>query len=279
MKRASKVAVVQDMSGFGRCSMTVVLPVLASMGHQCCPVPTAYLSSHTGFPAGEGLVFHDMTEQMPAVMAHWNELGVSLDAIYSGFLGSAGQVDYLINFVDKFRHEGSLVLVDPVMGDHGKAYRTCTADLRERMGQLCHQADVITPNLTEAAMLLGEPYQEHPEISQIHSWLERLAGGEERSVVITGVSTARGEVGVASIDGKSGAISFAMAPQENGSFPGTGDLFASVLLGAILRGENLRSASKLAVNFVQRAVRRTLTLGTPVLEGVQFEGMLGELMK
>ncbi len=279
MKRAPKVAVVQDMSGFGRCSMTVALPVLAAMGHQCCPVPTAYLSAHTGFPAGGGAVFHDMTEQMPAVITHWDELGVALDAIYSGFLGSAGQVDHLLNFADRFRREGSLVLVDPVMGDHGKAYRTCTPDLRARMGRLCAKADVITPNLTEATMLLGEEYRRCPDASLIRSWLERLSGGGERSVVITGVSTARGEVGVACIDGKDGKISFSMARQEGGSFPGTGDLFASVLLGALLRGEDLQSASVLAVGFVQRAVRRTLALGTPVLEGVQFEGMLGELMR
>lgn len=279
MRRAPKVAVVQDMSGFGRCSMTVALPVLAAMGGQCCPVLTAYLSAHTGFPPGGGAVFHDMSGQIPGVTEHWGELGVALDAVYSGFLGSAGQVDHLLALITRFRREGCLVLVDPVMGDHGRAYRTCTPDLRAGMARLCAQADVITPNLTEAAMLLGEGYREHPEPTLVRSWLERLSRPGGRSVVITGVSAARGEIGAACIDGRSGKISFAMARQEKGSFPGTGDLFASVLLGALLRGESLERASILAVGFVQRAVRRTLDLGTPALEGVQFEGLLGELTK
>ncbi len=278
MKRAPKVAVVHDMSGFGRCSMTVALPVLATMGSQCCPVPTAYLSAHTGFPASGAAVFHDMTEQIPKVTAHWRELGVSLDAVYSGFLGSAQQVDHLIDFVGHFRREGNLVLADPVMGDHGRTYRTCTPDLCRGMGELCAQADVITPNLTEAALLLGETYRERPDCTLLRRWLERLSLEGRRSVVITGVSTIKGELGVACIERGGGRISFAMAQEEKGSFPGTGDLFASVLLGGLLRGEALSEASALAVSFVQKSVRHTLQLGTPVQEGVQFEGLLRELM-
>ena len=276
-KGARKVAVVQDMSGFGRCSMTVALPVLAAMGSQCCPVPTAYLSAHTGFSPEGGAVFHDMTEQMEGVMGHWTALGVSLDAIYSGFLGSAGQVNHLLKFLSRFRREGTLVLADPVMGDHGRAYRTCTPDLRARMSQLCAQADLITPNLTEAAMLLEEEYRERPDPALIRAWLERLSLGGTRSVVITGVSAGEGEIGAASIDRGTGKISVAMTRREEGSFPGTGDLFASVLLGGLLREETLEKAAALAADFVRRAVRRTLDLGTPVLEGVQFEGLLGAL--
>lgn len=279
MKRAPKVAVVHDVCGFGRCSMTVALPVIAAMGGQCCPVPTAYLSAHTGFPATDRAVFHDLTEQIPGVTAHWEELGVELDAIYSGFLGSAQQVDHLLSFLAHFRREGTVVLVDPVMGDNGKPYRTCTPDLRARLAELAAQADVITPNLTEAALLLGETYRESPDDATLRTWLERLSLGGRRSVVITGISTTPEELGAACIERTSGRIFFAMARREEGSYPGTGDLFASVLLGAILRGEDLQSAATAAVDFVSRSVSRTLALGTPVLEGVQFEGLLGELTK
>lgn len=279
MNRAPRVAAVHDMSGFGRCSMTVALPVLAAMGCQCCPMPTAYLSAHTGFPATDRAVFLDMTRELPSVATHWGELGVELDAIYSGFLGSAEQITCLLDFISQFRREGTLMLVDPVMGDHGHPYRTCTPDLCARMDALAAGADVITPNLTEAALLLGEAYQEKPDRATVRSWLERLSLGGMRSVVLTGVSTAPGEIGAACIERGSGKISVAMGTREAGSFPGTGDLFASVLLGALLRGEGLQAATAEAVDFVQKCVHRTLALGTPVLEGVQFEGLLGELIR
>lgn len=278
MNRATKIAVVQDLSGFGRCSLTVALPVLSAMGSQCCPVLTAYLSAHTGFPPSERSVFLDMTDQMARVTDHWAELGTELDAIYSGFLGSAGQIEQLRRFIDRFRREGTLVLVDPVMGDHGRQYRTCTDELCARMGQLAAQADVITPNLTEAALLLGETYCPGMEPARVRNWLERLSLDGRRSVVLTGVSTVPGEVGAACLDRDSGKVSFAMARQERGHFPGTGDLFASVLLGALLRGEDLQSANARAVDFVQRCVHHTIALGTPTLEGVQYECMLKELM-
>ncbi len=279
MNRAPKVAVVQDLSGFGRCSLTVVLPVLAAMGNQCCPMLTAYLSAHTGFPSSDKAVFLDMTQQMAGVADHWAQLGTGMDAIYSGFLGSAEQIGQLRRFIDTFRREGSIVLVDPVMGDHGRAYRTCTNELCTRMVQLAGQADVITPNLTEAAILLGESYRPGLEAAQVRDWLERLSLDGRRSVVITGVSTVPGEVGAACLDRDSGKVSFSMARQERGSFPGTGDLFASVLLGSLLRGESLQSANARAVEFVQQCVHRTLVLGTPALEGVQFECILGELTR
>ena len=154
MKRAPRIAAIQDISGFGRCSTTVVLPVLAAMGGECCPLLTACLSAHTAFPASEKATFLDLTGQMAGTAAHWAELGVTFDAIYSGFLGSAGQIGLIEDFYRQFRREGTLVLVDPVMGDHGKPYRTYTPELCGRMRDLAAQADVITPNLTEAALLL-----------------------------------------------------------------------------------------------------------------------------
>ena len=151
MAHAPRIAAIQDISGFGRCSMTVVLPVLAAMGGQCCPLPTAYLSAHTAFPASDKATFLDMTGQMAGTAGHWAELGVTFDAIYSGFLGSEGQIDLIEDFYRQFRTKDTLILVDPVMGDHGKPYRTYTPDMCRRMGQLAAQADVITPNPREVS--------------------------------------------------------------------------------------------------------------------------------
>lgn len=277
MKRAPRVAAVHDMSGVGRCSLTVILPVLAAMGCQCNPMLTAYLSAHTAFPSSEHAVFLDMTDQMGQVAAHWGELGVEPDAVYSGFLGSERQIGLLQTAICRFRREKTLVLVDPVMGDHGRAYRTCTPELCARMGELAAQADVITPNLTEAALLLGEDYQAQPDRDTVRSWLERLSLNGRRSVVLTGVSVGAEQVGAASLDHATGKMELALTHREQGSFPGTGDLFAAVLLGGLLREETLGQAAADAAAFVQQCVSRTLALATPPLEGVEFEGLLGLL--
>ena len=146
MNLTPRVAAVHDMSGLGRCSLTVALPVLSAMGAQCCPLPTAVLSAHTAFPASHLATFLDLTDEMERMLLHWRKLHVSFDAIYSGFLGSAGQIGLIEDFYRQFRREGTLVLVDPVMGDHGKPYRTYTPELCGRMRDLAAQADVITPN-------------------------------------------------------------------------------------------------------------------------------------
>lgn len=277
MDRAPKVAAIHDMTGFGRCSLTVVLPVLAAMGVQCCPVPTAYLSAHTGFPRSEKASFLDMTSQLAQASAHWTELGVELDAVYSGFLSSPAQINALADLIHAFRRPGLLVLIDPVMGDHGRTYRTFTGEMCTQMRGLAELADVITPNLTEAALLLDEEYQADPSAELVREWLERLSLDGKRSVVITGVSDGPGRVGTACFDRVEGRIWTAATEQADGRFPGTGDLFASVLLGGLLRGEPLRPANRRAVDFVRACALRTLALGTPILEGVQFEGLLGSL--
>ena len=278
MTPVPKIAAIQDISGFGRCSMTVVLPVLAAMGGQCCPLPTAYLSAHTAFPPSERAAFLDMTGQMAGTMDHWAELGVAFDAIYSGFLGSENQIGLIEDLCRRFRGAHTLVLVDPVMGDHGKPYRTYTPAMCARMGELAARADVITPNLTEAALLLGEPYEAVPgDEAGMRRWLERLSLGGTRSVVLTGVSFTPGQVGAGCLDRADGSMCFPMAHEVPTHFPGTGDLFASVVLGILLRGGSLSDATGRAVDFVQRCAARTLALGTPVLEGVQFEPLLKEL--
>lgn len=279
MNRTPKVAAVQDLSGLGRCSLSVVLPVLSVMGAQCCPLPTAVLSAHTAFPAPEAAAFQDLTGAMEQTLRHWEALHTSFDAIYSGFLGSPQQIGVLRRLIQRFRRKETLVLIDPVMGDHGRVYRTYTPEMCEQMIQLAAEADLITPNLTEAALLLGEPF-DHIPASQagIEEWLRRLSLGGKRSVVITGVSLAPKALGAGCLDARSGKIRFAMAHQEPGQFFGTGDLFAAVLLGSLLRGETLSESTARAVDFIQKSVARTLAAGTPMLEGVQFEPLLRELL-
>lgn len=279
MNVAPRIAAIQDISGFGRCSLTVVLPVLSAMGSQCCPLLTASLSAHTAFPPNDKATFLDLTGQMERTTAHWAELGVTFDAIYSGFLGSADQIRIIERFYQQFRGEHTRVLVDPVMGDHGKPYRTYTPELCAQMRQLAEQADCITPNWTEAALLLDEDYADCPtEEDGIRSWLERLSLGGKRSVVLTGVSLTEGQIGAGYFDRITGTTGFAMAHQEPAHFPGTGDLFASVLLGALMRGDELPGSVEQAVDFVQRCVAQSMQIGTPPLEGVQFEPLLKELV-
>lgn len=279
MNRTPKVAAVQDLSGLGRCSLSVVLPVLSVMGAQCCPLPTAVLSAHTAFPAPEAAAFQDLTGAMEQTLRHWEALHTSFDAIYSGFLGSPQQIGVLRRLIQRFRRKETLVLIDPVMGDHGRVYRTYTPEMCEQMIQLAAEADLITPNLTEAALLLGEPFDHIPDSQAgIETWLRRLSLDGKRSVVITGVSLAPKALGAGCLDARSGKIRFAMARQEPGQFFGTGDLFAAVLLGSLLRGETLSESTARAVDFIQKSVARTLAAGTPMLEGVQFEPLLRELL-
>lgn len=280
MSLTPRVAAIHDISGFGRCSMTIVLPVLAAMGAQCCPLPTAYLSAHTAFPVSERATFTDLTAQMEGTTLHWEELGASFRGIYSGFLGSAEQIDILGRFIERFRTDDTLVVVDPVMGDYGVAYRTYTPEMCRRMEQLAARADIITPNLTEAALLLNRPYDAVPhDEAGMREWLERLSLDGRRSVVITGASFDPAQVGAAILDRESGKTHFAFAPHEPGQYSGTGDLFTSVLMGSVLQGSALSDAAERAVSFISRCVRRTIDVGGPVLEGVQFEPLLGELTR
>ena len=279
MYRTPKVAVVQDLSGLGRCSLSVILPVLSVMSAQCCPLPTAVLSAHTAFPIPEETAFQDLTDNMEQTLRHWTALRTSFDAIYSGFLGSLRQIDVLRHLIQQFRRRETLVLIDPVMGDHGRVYRTYTPEMCREMARLAAEADLITPNLTEAALLLGEPFDRIPTSQAgIEAWLRRLSLDGKRSVVITGVSLAPKALGAGCLDNRSGKIRFAMARQEPGQFFGTGDLFAAVLLGSLLRGETLSESTANAVDFIQKTVSQTLAAGTPVLEGVQFEPLLRELL-
>lgn len=273
-----RVAAIHDMSGFGRCSLTVAIPVLSAMGVQCCPLPTAFLSTHTG--GFTGFTFLAMTEEMPKVAAHWQELDLRFHAIYSGFLASERQIGIVSDFIRTFRRSDTLVVIDPVMGDDGKAYQTYTSALCSGMTHLAELADVITPNLTEAAFLLGRPYDQLPqEEAGLQELVRELGLHGRRSVVLTGVSLSPGKTGAMCFDAKTSRTETVQVDMIAHPLLGTGDIFASVLTGALVRGDTLFSAAAQAADFVRACAVHTAAQDLPLREGVDFEPMLGLLTK
>lgn len=268
-----RIAAIHDLSCFGRCSLTIALPVLSAMGCQCCPLPTALLSAHTGF---SGNTFLDLTVEMGRIADHWAAMDLQFDAIYSGFLGSADQVDTVARFFDTFKKSDTAVIVDPVMGDHGTAYRTCTPELCRGMRVLAENSDVITPNLTEAALLLDRPYEEIRQ-ADAYEVVRRLSLGGRRSVVLTGYFSEPGQTGALCFDRDSGESKAVQTPREPQDFSGTGDLFASVLAGGAARGVPLFQAAQAAADFVRDCIARTLAEGLTEQDGVDFEPLLGQL--
>ncbi|WP_286148756.1 pyridoxamine kinase [Neopoerus faecalis] len=270
---APRIAAIHDLSCFGRCSLTIALPVLSAMGCQCCPLPTALLSAHTGI---SGFTFLDTTDEMRRISAHWSQLSLHFQAIYTGFLGSAPQINLVEDFLRRFHAPDTLLVMDPVMGDHGTPYKTCTPALRQGLRELVAQADVITPNLTEAAILLDIPYHES-QTADASELVRALSLQGQRSVVLTGYAAAPGQVGALCYDRDTRqveAVQTARVPQD---FPGTGDLFASVLTGALTRGAPLLQAARTAVDFVGSCVARSVAEGAGEAEGVDFEPLLRQL--
>lgn len=273
--RSMRVAAIHDLSGFGRCSLSVILPVLSAMGVQVCPVPTAVFSTHTG---GLGDVeCRDLTDFIEPVLRHYERLEIQFEAVYSGFLGSEEQIDHCLSFFKAY--PAALAVVDPVMGDHGRPYRTCTEGMRRRMGELTRVADIITPNLTEAAMLLGEEYPGAPLTrNEIKSMLLKLSEKGPEQVVITGVKLQSGEMENVGYDGKRGAFWGVDCDYVPASYPGTGDIFASVLTGGMLTGDSLPMAMDRATRFIELAIKTTFGYGSDTRYGVMLEMVLPELL-
>ena len=268
MNRPKRIAAIHDLSGFGRCSLTVISPVLSAMGMQVCPVPTAVLSAHTG---GLGsVVMRDLTDYPAAALAHYRSLKVEFECVYSGFLGSQEQFDPCEQFFGAYPE--ALAVVDPVLGDHGRRYRTVTEEMCRRMRSLVSCADVITPNMTEVSLLLGEA-------GQARSLLVRLSELGPSRVVITGAQLSLGEqLANLGYDRENGKFWYTSGEYIPASYPGTGDLFAAVLTGGLLSGDSLPIAMGRAARFVELAIRTTYSYGSDPRYGVMFEMLLGELI-
>ena len=269
IRPAKTVAAIHDLSGLGRCALTVVLPVLSAMGAQACPVPTAVLSAHTAF---SGIAVRDLTEFLPAYLAHWQTLGLHFDAVYAGYLADPRQVEIIKGFLET--QESALKVIDPAMGDDGRLYAGMSAQMPARWRELCARADVATPNMTEYALLTGEAYSLAPRsAAQAARMLGALLDMGAQSAVITSLPLERGPANVymRRSDGKLGVCPFT---RLDAHYPGTGDLFASVLTGALLQGDDLENAVLRATAFTRRAVARTMRLPTPVNFGVDLEPLL-----
>ena len=273
-----RVAAIHDLSGFGKCSLTVALPILSAAGIETSALPTAILSTHTG--GISGYTYHDLTEDMRPVMKHWKSLDIKFDAIYTGFLGSFEQLDIVKEFFDAFRQEDNLILVDPVMGDNGELYTVFTHEFAAGMRMLCQKADIIVPNLTEAALLLDEPFHPGPYThAYIESLLRKLGALGPQKVVLTGVYFKEDELGAATYDRTTDTIDYVFTQKIPGYYHGTGDVFASALLSALLNDFSLIDAAAIAVHFTTDSIRRTYKAKTDYRFGVNFEQSFPDFLK
>lgn len=277
VKQQKRMMAIHDISCFGKCSLTVALPILSAAGIGTSVIPTAVLSTHTG--GFTGYTCHDLTDDIPAIAAHWKSLGLCFDAIYTGYLGSFRQLELVSRLIDSFRGPETLVCIDPVMADGGKLYHAFRPDFPKGMAHLCHKADLIIPNMTEAAFLLGKPYREGPYRKEfIAHMLYELSGLGPKQVVLTGVFQDSSHMGSAVYDRGTGKVSFACSERVEGFYHGTGDVFASALLGAVINGFSLDRAAKIAVDFTAGSIRRTREAGTDIRYGVNFEAGLPDYM-
>lgn len=266
-----RVAAIHDLSGFGRCSLAVILPVMSAMGIQVVPVPTAILSTHTGGFGETARI--DLTDYIADCLAHYRQLKIAMDCIYTGYLSSVEQVKHCQEFFEAYPN--ALKVVDPVMGDHGKLYRSFTTGLVGGVCSLVAQADVITPNLTEAAILLDEPVANGPlTTAAARSMLARLCKKGPKNVVITGATLATGEYANLCFDSEHNSYWKSASEYLPVSYPGTGDIFAAVLTASLLAGDSLPMAMDRATGYVALTIKTTYGYSTPPREGVMLEDTL-----
>ncbi len=257
----------------GKCSLTVALPIISAMGIECCGIPTAVLSNHTGFPS---FYSRDLTDDLPKITEQLNAHKITFDAISTGYIAGISQMDFVGRFIGEFRGKNTLVFVDPVMGDNGRLYSQITEEYAGKMRGLCAHADVITPNITETFMLLGESYSEAPSDAEIRELLKRLVGLGAKKAVITGV-TRGSEIGCAAFDGTEFHGKF--AEKQNVLCNGTGDILSSVLMSAMLRGKSFPRALDISVKFTAEAARFTAADPDRKFYGVNFEQAIPYLIK
>ena len=278
MNKIQRVAAVHDLSGFGKASLTAVIPILSTLGIQVCPLPTAVLSSISEFPRTRMI---DLTDSLDDILSHWRELNLRFDAIYSGFLGSSRQVGIVQQLIKTNSTENCLIVIDPVMGDNGKLYHVFTSEIINSMQQLIKSAQVITPNSTEAAFLLNEPQQSDMNLNMITDWLLRLADMGPDIVIITSMPDCDNERNtcVYAYDKPNNDLWKIAGEYLPGNYPGTGDTFASIITGCLLKGESLPIAIEKAVNFIYIAIAFSLDYITDNREGIYLEAVLPELLK
>lgn len=264
-----RIVTIQDISCIGKCSLTVALPIISACGVETAVIPTAVLSTHTAF---DGFTFRDLTDEILPIAAHWKAQGMAVDAIYTGYLGSFRQLEIVSQFFDQFKTPENLILIDPAMADNGALYAGFTPEFVQEMAKLCGKADIIVPNLTEACYLLNIPYPgEDYTRADIQHILTELGKLGCKQVVLTGVSLEPGRLGVMAYDTEKQTFFEYYNEKMPSSFHGTGDVFASVVVGAMMRGCPLEDALRLAVDFTLESIRKTVADPEHRWYGVNFE--------
>lgn len=281
-----KIAVINDLSGFGRCSLTAAISVIAAMGVQPCPLPTAVLSAQTGYPS---YFCDDYTDKMEHFRQEWEKMEVTFDGIYTGFVASEQQIENIFRFLETFRRKKTFLLVDPVMGDNGNVYAMFTDRLLSLMRELVWKADAVTPNLTELCLLTDTDYrmiQSLTDEKHLLTVVEQMAGNlmkkGPKTVVVTGIHFLDEEDGIQKMGNlvvTGNQTSLSAFPYVGGSYSGTGDLFASIIAAGIARGDKITDSIQLAGDFIERAIVDSVKEKVPRNDGVNYEQFLGMLTK
>lgn len=267
-----KIAVINDFSGFGRCSIAVALPIISTLKIQCCPLPTSIFSNHTGF---DSFFFDDYTDKMPLYINEWKKLGLQFDGITSGFLGSKKQIEIVTQFFKDFKTKENIIIVDPVMGDYGKIYATYTKEMCEEMKKLIQYADIITPNITELCILTDTPYQEKWKISELEKMTEELAEKGPEKIVVTGIVQKEFIANFCYEKGKSPKI--LRCHRVGTQRSGTGDVFSSIIAADAVNQVPFDKSVKKASNFIKKCILKSIEMDIPVTDGVCFEELLQTL--
>lgn len=271
-----RIAAIHDLSGIGRTSLMAVIPILSTMGFNVCPLPTAILSNHSQYP---DFSFLDLTEEMPKIIDQWEKLGVNFDAIYTGYMGSPRQIEIVCGFIERFRRDETLVVVDPVLGDNGHLYSKMTQEMVEQMRRLARRADVLTPNLTEAFALLARPYKTDCTTEELKDLIAELSEMGPDTVIITGVPVP-GQSGLTSVIARSKSdlrTWKVTCPYLPAHYPGTGDSFTSVITGSLLQGDSLPIALDRAAQFILQGIRSTFGYKMDNRDGILLERVLPNL--
>ncbi|MCM1088766.1 MAG: pyridoxamine kinase [Muribaculaceae bacterium] len=270
-----KLAVINDISGFGRCSIAVALPIISYLGVQCCPVPTSIFSNHTGYPH---FFFDDYTEKMPEYIEHWKRLGLTFEGIATGFLGSARQIQVVKEFIQDFSKENTQIVIDPVMGDYGKLYATYTEELCQEMKQLVSYADIVTPNLTECCKLTDTPYKDTGwKKKELYLMAEKIAGQGPEKIVITGIR--QGDFIANYIYERGEEPRWIRTHRVGTERSGTGDVFAAIIAADSVNGVPFYASVRKASGFVKKCILKSIELDIPKTDGVCFEEILYQMKR
>lgn len=270
-----RIAVINDLSGFGRCSLTAALPIISALGIEACPLPTAILSNQTGYPS---FFCTDYTENLPSYISEWKKMGTKFDGILTGYLASEKQVEIICDFIDNFADNETFVFVDPVMADDGMLYDTYNNELCKKVKILTEKANIIAPNLTELCILCGADYEEicrEKSLGEIGGLASALLSETTETVVVTGIKK---EEDIYNLIVEKDGVSVVKSRLLGGSFSGTGDIFSSIVCGSVINGKSVCDAVKLAAEFIEKSIENTLSSKAYEPGGVNFQSVLEMLI-